>query len=238
MQVSKMCDANVAVSATCVKGRNNVGPENSAPGQFAATAPPGEIIAPPKRSPLRHPYRVRGNDCYETPDVAVHALLRVEHIPHVVWEPACGPGAIVRVLRATGRTVIASDLIDYGCPDSQARIDFLMEWRAPPGVECVLTNPPNRFAERFIQRAIMLCPLVIMLLRIELISGQRRSGVFDSGQLARIHAFRKRLPMMHRHGWQGPKADSQQDHASFVFERDHTGGAITDRISWDTEATP
>src|SRR5262245_2116251 len=84
-------------------------------------------------SPQRHPLSQRGDDCYDTPPEAVHALLQVEPIPNLVWEPACGSGNIVRELRATGRRVIATDLVDHGCPDSESRIDFLMELRAPPG---------------------------------------------------------------------------------------------------------
>jgi hypothetical protein len=48
-----------------------------------------------RRSPLAE----RGHDLYETPAVAVQALLRVERLPHVVWEPAAGRGAIVQVDR-------------------------------------------------------------------------------------------------------------------------------------------
>ena len=33
-----------------------------------------------------------------------------ERIPQHVWEPACGPGAIVRELRAVGHSVFASDI--------------------------------------------------------------------------------------------------------------------------------
>src|SRR5262245_11341228 len=116
-----------------------------------------------KRSPQRHPLAEHPDDCYETCPEAVYALLKVERVPHVVWEPCCGSGNIVQVLRATGRRVVASDLIDYGCPDSQARVDFLMEWTAPPGVECSLTNPPNKFATEFVERGLLLCPLVIVL---------------------------------------------------------------------------
>jgi hypothetical protein len=57
----------------------------------------------------RHSHAERGLDLYETPSVAVEALLRVEQIPHTIWEPAAGCGAIVRVLRDHGRAVIASD---------------------------------------------------------------------------------------------------------------------------------
>jgi N6-adenosine-specific RNA methylase IME4 len=42
MRVSKMCGRNVAVSATCVKGRSR---QNTAPGHPAATGPPGEVTA-------------------------------------------------------------------------------------------------------------------------------------------------------------------------------------------------
>jgi hypothetical protein len=76
------------------------------------------IIAGTGAAPLSE----RGNDLYETPPVAVHALLKVEPLPRVIWEPACGPGNIVNVLRSAGHRVYASDLVNYGCriPDSHS----------------------------------------------------------------------------------------------------------------------
>jgi len=53
----------------------------------------------------RAPLSERGDDLYETPPAAVHALLRVEALPKVIWEPACGPGSIVKVLRGAGYRV-------------------------------------------------------------------------------------------------------------------------------------
>lgn len=93
-----------------------------------------------------------------------------------VWEPACGPGAIVSVLRASGRRVVATDLVDYGCPDSEGRRDFLMEMSAPAGVEAIVTNPPFKLAEEFVTRARQLVPRVYMLLAADRYSGVRRSG--------------------------------------------------------------
>ena len=61
----------------------------------------------------RHSYAERGLDLYETPDVAVEALLRVENLPRRIWEPACGRGAIVNVLRSHGHEVVASDIAGY-----------------------------------------------------------------------------------------------------------------------------
>ena len=76
--------------------------------------------------------------------MAIKALLRVETLPHRSWEPACGRGAIANVLRAAGHEVTATDLVDYGgtIPPSYYRRDFLMEFRAPDGIEAVVTNPP------------------------------------------------------------------------------------------------
>jgi len=75
----------------------------------------------------RHSLAERGNDLYETPAVAVEALLREERLPHRLWEPACGRGAIVRPLRAAGHEVLASDLVDYGDPTHFYERDFLSE---------------------------------------------------------------------------------------------------------------
>jgi hypothetical protein len=183
-------------------------------------------------SPLRHPLSDRKDDCYETPPEAVWALLRVERIPRAVWEPACGPGAIVRELRRAGHIVHASDLVDYGCPDSEARVDFLMEWRAPPGVEAIVSNLPFKLGGQMVAHALDLVPLVIVLARLSFLESAERSAILD-GPLARVHVFKSRLPMMHRAGWQGPKATSQVPYAWFAFERDHVGPALLDRITTD-----
>jgi hypothetical protein len=192
---------------------------------------------------LRHKLADRGNDVYQTPGVAVQALQKVEQLPHHIWEPACGYGAIVRVLRDAGHTVTATDLVDYACPDSSYRIDFLMERHAPPGVEAVVTNPPYKLAAAFVAHALELVPYVAMLLRLPFIeaAGKRdpkRAEVLDGGKLARVHVFRNRLPMMHREGWAGPRSTSQVAFAWFVFERDHQGPTILNRITWEPAVPP
>jgi hypothetical protein len=184
-----------------------------------------------------HPLTERRVDCYETPPEAVHALLRAERIPHVVWEPAAGGGAIVRVLRAAGHQVIASDIVDYGCPDSTAGVDFMLAHTAPRDAEVVVTNPPFRLAAEFVGHALTLVPLVIMLLRLAFLVSERRSPILDRGMLARVHTFKRRLPMMHRAGWTGPRASSSIAFGWFVWCRYHAGPAAIDRISWKPQST-
>ena len=180
------------------------------------------------------PLSERKNDLYETPDVAVHALLRVEPLPHVIWEPACGPGSIVNVLRSAGHRVCGSDLVNYGCPESDSRVDFLMERSAPHGVEAIVTNPPYKLAGDFVAHAFALSiPKVVMLLRIQFLESERRSSILDNGLLARVYVFSRRLPMMHRAGWEGPKATSAMSFAWFVWEAGHRGRAELQRISWE-----
>lgn len=183
-----------------------------------------------------HPVSERKDDLYETPDVAVHALLNVELVPDVVWEPACGPGAIVRELRAKGRTVIAHDLIDYGCPDSIGGRDFLLERSAPNGVQCIVMNPPFKLADEFVAHAISLVPEVYVLLRVAFLEGLRWEALGLRHHLARVHVFAPRLPMMHRAGWDGPvNSNSGMAFGWYSFQRGWAakGGRPTiDWINW------
>jgi hypothetical protein len=182
------------------------------------------------------PLAKRKDDLYETPDVAVHALLGAEPLPkeRVIWEPACGPGSIVKVLRSVGYRVYATDLVDYGCEDSSSRVDFLMERLPPFPIGAVVTNPPFKIAGEFIAHALDLgIPKVMMLLRLQFLESQRRSSILDKGLLARVHVFANRLPMMHRYGWSGPKNTSAVTYAWFIWEAGHSGSAQLGRISWE-----
>jgi hypothetical protein len=181
----------------------------------------------------RAPLSERKDDLYETPPEAVHAPLKIEPLPPVIWEPACGPGSIVGVLRAAGHKVHATDLVDRKCPDSLSGVDFLMETKLPEGVAAIVTNPPFKLGNEFVTRAIDLgVPKVVMLLRIQFIESQQRSGIFDDGVFARLYPFANRLPMMHRAGWDGPKASSAMTFAWFVWEAGYRGRAELQRIAW------
>ena len=184
----------------------------------------------------RAPLVDRKDDLYETPPVATEALLRVEWLPHYIWEPAAGRGAIVKVLREAGHEVIGSDLVDYDEPTHFHRRDFLMERKAPDKCQAIVTNPPFKLGDQFVSHALSLCPLVIMLFRLAFLESEKRREILDGGQLARVHVFRKRLPMMHRDGWTGNKTGSSMAFAWFVWDRAHSGSTTINRISWESAA--
>lgn len=180
----------------------------------------------------RAPSHEHRGDCYDTPVVAVRALLKAESLPTCIWEPACGTGNIVTILREAGHKVMATDLNDRGCPDSIDRIDFLLPCNVP--CDAIVTNPPFALAEAFVETALERAPLVIMLLRLAFYESDRRTHILENCGLKRIHVFRKRLPMMHRAGWQGRKANSGIAFAWFVWDRDYCGPTTIERISWSS----
>src|SRR5262249_61827809 len=135
----------------------------------------------------RHPHAERGLDLYETPAVATEALLRVEKIPHRVWEPAAGRGAIVRVLRDRGHDVITSDVFDYGGLDFVA--DFLAQERMPDGCEAIVSNPPYQVAAKFVRHALDPSPPVALLLRMAFLESARRCELLESAGRARGPLF-------------------------------------------------
>jgi hypothetical protein len=180
----------------------------------------------------RHTNAERGRDCYETPKVAVEALLRVEQLPRRIWEPACGPGSITKVLLDHGHDVVSSDVVDYGWKHDI--LDFLSIPRRRYTDRAIVTNPPYQYAQKFVEMALAVSPLVIMLMRLAFYESDRRTHILENCGLARIHCFRKRLPMMHRKDWEGPKANSGMAFCWFVWDTHHHGPTTISRISWET----
>lgn len=193
----------------------------------------------------------RGLESYPTPPEAVLALMGVEALPRHLWEPACGAGNIVKVLRDHGRIVVASDIVDRGLPGAFIH-DFLGDTPliplAPlvpdvPYPKAVATNPPFSRAAAFVDRALVYCPDVYLLLRLNFMEGGQRDPVRDrilspGGGLRRVYVFRERLPMMHREGWDGPEAGSKVTHAWFCWRQKYRGKAQISRISWKNPRPP
>ncbi len=93
------------------------------------------------------------DDFYATPPEATRALLSVETFKGLIWEPACGDGAISRVLQER-YPVVSTDLVDRGFgPSGQ---DFLMQTRV---VDNIITNPPFKLATEFIRKSLDLAQL-------------------------------------------------------------------------------
>lgn len=177
---------------------------------------------------IRHSLADRLDDLYETPACATCALLDVEDVPDMIWEPACGRGAISSILLMRGKRVFSTDLVNYGY--GIAGVDFLMEHK-PQNVGAIITNPPFKLADQFVRHALVLCPKVIMLLRLAFLEGSRRTDILDDGRLARVYVFKNRLPMMHRDGWEGKTSTSTTAYAWYCWDRSFCGSPTIHRIT-------
>lgn len=160
------------------------------------------------------------DDFYATPRSAIVQLLQVEQFDNVVWEPACGDGAISRVLQETGHAVVSTDLIDRGY--GIGGIDFLMEMK-PAGYH-VVTNPPFKLATEFARRALELVPgKVAMLLKIGFLEGPTREDIHK--YLARVWVIRRRITFL-KDGKEFSRSNGKggiHTYAWFVWDRSHTG---------------
>jgi hypothetical protein len=94
------------------------------------------------------------HDFYPTPPEATRALLSVESFHGPIWGPACGNGAMAKVLIAAGHSVVSTDLIDRGW--GTGGINFLAE--TTNRAQHIITNPPygRGLADAFIRKALTL----------------------------------------------------------------------------------
>jgi len=107
----------------------------------------------------------KASDFYETPYSLTELLLQSERYPIDILEPACGAGAIVRVLERHGYNVQAFD----------REVDFL---KFDESVAAVITNPPFSLAKEFILKCKKVCDLKFsLLLPLSYLHGKER---FDS----------------------------------------------------------
>ena len=137
------------------------------------------------------------DDFYPTPAACTLALITAEgrRLPSKVREPACGDGAIARLIAMTGREVVATDLVDR--EHERARVDFLNE--PEPLAMAVVTNPPFVLAEAFIRQAHGLgLPYVAMLLKSTFWHADRRRELFNAWRPARVWALTWRPDFMGR----------------------------------------
>lgn len=160
------------------------------------------------------------DDFYPTPPDATLRLLEHESFPGVVWEPACGDGAISTLLAtAEGVTeVISTDLVDRGF--GQAGKDFFKESRS---VDHIVTNPPYALAEQFVRHSLgQTTGKTAMLLKLQFLEGAKRQKLFAETPLKTVYVFSKRLSMF-RNGEKGDYSSGMIAFAWFVWEHGYTG---------------
>ena len=114
-------------------------------------------------------------DFYPTPPEVTHALMQFLelHASAKVWEPACGDGAMSKVLAAYVDSVRSSDIRQSGY--GEGGVDFLA---TDHPCDAVITNPPFNVSAEFIRHALKQAPIVAMVLKSQYWHAKKRTELF------------------------------------------------------------
>jgi len=167
-------------------------------------------------------------DFYATPPIAVKKLLQHETFTHCVWECACGRGDISKVLREYGYTVIDSDIVN--------RIDNIVFnfLECLPINDCdIITNPPFKYAQEFVEKALKLLPdggKCAFLLRLQFLEGIKRRKLFDENPPKTVYVFSKRIQCCINGEFEKYKGvGSAIAYAWFVWQKGYKGDTV---VKW------
>ncbi len=160
-------------------------------------------------------------DDFPTMPWATRALIEYILFPHMnvfapdrelkrqkVWEPACNRGHMAKPLSEYFGRVYTSDVHDYGdesigfCQDRV--VDFIFPDSESPvissgGVDWIITNPPFRLAEQFVERAWSVTGVdgVAIIARTAFLEGVGRyERLFKTSPPSIVGQFTERVPMV------------------------------------------
>jgi len=162
------------------------------------------------------------NDFYPTPTFATVALLRKEKFGNKVLEPACGDGAMSKVLENHGHSVTSQDLIDRGYGEGGVNFFF---YNPQELFDAVITNPPYKSALQFVQKSLSCVKeggKVAMLLKLVFLESSIRWKFFQEHPPKKIYVFSERLPI-YKNGESEGKNSGLIAYAWFVWEKGHKG---------------
>lgn len=157
------------------------------------------------------------HDFYPTPEIATVRFLEQEKFEGEIWEPACGDGAMSRVIERYGYPCKSTDLIDRGY--GEGGVDFL---RSTYQTENIVTNPPFILANKFIHHALThASKKVAFLLRLNMLESKGREKLFTKFPFARLYVHSRRIPFAAKTGSSNAIA-----FAWYVWDYAHVGDPV------------
>ena len=160
------------------------------------------------------------SDFYETPYSITEHLLNMEKFNGVILEPACGNGAIVKVLIIKGKKVIFYD----------REVDFFKETKT---YKYIVTNPPFSLSYNFICKAKQIAKeKFCFLLPLSYLHGKKRFDFIYSDKkfpLARVYIFTRSPLLGEKIRDDGKYNTGMMVYAWFVWVRGHCSEPI---IRW------
>ena len=166
----------------------------------------------------------QSEDFYETPEIAVRKLLHVESFCDNILEPACGKGAISKIL-AENHKVHSYDLMDRGYGQQK---DFF-EIDSFSGD--IITNPPYNkdILLKFVEHAMELLEpnrKCAMLLKIQFLESKSRRVFFEKYPPKNVYVFSERISCLK----EGVPAPSAMCYCWYVWQKGFNGKPTLDWI--------
>lgn len=177
-------------------------------------------------------------DDFPTPPWATRALCAyvlsdVNLSDKTCWEPACNRGYMARPLREYFSRVYRTDVRDWDWDGQEAVCDFLIRGTEPQVlryqlVDWIITNPPFRLAEQFVERARDEVRIgFAFIVRIAFLeSVGRYRNLFSQNPPSIIAQFTERVPMVK--GRYDPLATTATAYCWLVW----TKGQTNTRFMW------
>lgn len=162
-------------------------------------------------------------DDFPTPPWATRAL-----VSHVIssfdlgamscLEPACGRGYMSRPLAEYFERVDSADIIDYDFGEVR---DFLAYPYLADSYDWVITNPPFKLAQEFIEKSLVVAKrgVAILARTVFLESVGRHETLFKENPPTLFAQFSERVPMIK--GRVDAKASTATGYAWFVWTKDN-----------------
>lgn len=167
------------------------------------------------------------DDFYATPTESTQALLDAHKITgKKAHEPCCGMGHISELLAPHFKKVLSTDLVYRGY-GKKTPIDFLTHDYKDKKFDWVITNPPFKHAQEFIEKSLSITNKgVAMFLKIQFLEGVKRKEFFEANPLKYVYVFSGRQQPM-KDGAEldpnGKKWSGTMCFAWFVWEKDFNG---------------
>lgn len=173
------------------------------------------------------------NDFYATdPNTLVIFLEALERdgikLHKDIWECACGQGHLSEILIGGGYNVLSTDKVNRGYGEQQDFLEILpfKLWNYD-----ILTNPPYKFAQEFVEHSLRLVEkdkYVIMLLKIQFLEGKERRKMFNKYPPKYVYVNSARQTC-YINGDMSKKMSSASCYCWFVWQKGFKGEPI---IRW------
>lgn len=159
------------------------------------------------------------NDFYVTPPEVTLALLhyleergRLKR-DDIIWDPACGDGAMVRAILSAGYICFGTDIVPQGSYEHDEPIDFLKGNMY--AAQWIITNPPFSKSVEFIRKAASMRVPFAFLLKTQYWHSASRLPLFREIRPTDV------LPLTWRPDFKGNSRTGLMDFVWVVWDANH-----------------